>query len=160
MPDSALHLPDQPLQALCHCLENQRPDRRLRDALLARLDQEIPTGVTGTVAEVVAANPEQVAAALETIAELASTQDAAAPRVRAFREELSELRRLFADRPAIRVFVQISPRPLYTVGEGQLTDSLLEICGGRKEDAERLIKRLQAALEQDEDFRRVSIYFG
>jgi iron complex transport system substrate-binding protein len=76
-------------------------------------------------------NPEQVAAALETIAELAGTQDAAAPRVRAFRKELSELRRRFGDRPAIRVFVQISPRPLYTVGEGQLTDSLLEVCGGR-----------------------------
>lgn len=76
-------------------------------------------------------DPEQVAAALEKIAELAGTQDVAAPRVRAFREELSELRRRFADRPAVRVFVQISPRPLYTVGEGQLMDSLLAICGGR-----------------------------
>ncbi len=76
-------------------------------------------------------DPEQVAAALEKIAELAGTQDVAAPRIRAFRKELSELRRRFADRPAVRVFVQISPRPLYTVGEGQLMDSLLAICGGR-----------------------------
>ena len=76
-------------------------------------------------------DPEQVAAALERIAELAGTQDVAAPRVRAFRKELSELRLRFADRPAVSVFVQISPRPLYTVGEGQLMDSLLAICGGQ-----------------------------
>jgi hypothetical protein len=39
--DAIPYLPDPPLQALCHCLENQRPDRRLRDALLARLEQEM-----------------------------------------------------------------------------------------------------------------------
>ena len=46
-------LPDQPLQALCHCLENQRPDPPLRDALLARLAREM-TADTPVVARLAA----------------------------------------------------------------------------------------------------------
>jgi iron complex transport system substrate-binding protein len=76
-------------------------------------------------------DPEEVAAALEKIAELAGTEDTAAPLAEAFRAGFSDLRRRFADRSPVRVFVQISPRPLYTVGAGQIIDSVLTTCGGR-----------------------------
>lgn len=76
-------------------------------------------------------DPYEVADALETIAKLAGTSDVAAPKAREFRKELSRLRNAFAGRPAVRVFIQISPRPLYTVGSGQLIDSIVTICGGR-----------------------------
>jgi hypothetical protein len=39
--DTIPHLPDQPLLALCHCLENQRLDEALRNALVRRLAREL-----------------------------------------------------------------------------------------------------------------------
>lgn len=74
--------------------------------------------------------PEEVAGALERIAELAGTAEVAALRATEFRAGLADLRRQYADRTPVRVFVQISPRPLYTVGSDQLVDSMLSECGG------------------------------
>lgn len=42
------HLPDQPLIALCHCLENQRPQPDLTNALLDRLDEELHADAPGS----------------------------------------------------------------------------------------------------------------
>jgi hypothetical protein len=41
------HLPEQPLIALCHCLENQRPQADLATALVDRLDQELQADAPG-----------------------------------------------------------------------------------------------------------------
>jgi hypothetical protein len=48
------HLPDEPLVALCHCLESRAIATDLRDALINRLDHAA-TGATGTVAALVRA---------------------------------------------------------------------------------------------------------
>lgn len=76
-------------------------------------------------------DPGEVAEALERIAQLAGTQETAAPLAAAFRDGFADLERRFAHRRPVSVFVQISPRPLYTIGAGQIIDTVLSICGGR-----------------------------
>jgi iron complex transport system substrate-binding protein len=75
-------------------------------------------------------NPEDIAAALEKIADLAGTRQVAAPLAEEFRAGFAGLERRFAGRDPVRVFVQISPRPLYTVGHGQVVDEVISMCGG------------------------------
>jgi len=75
--------------------------------------------------------PEEVAGALERIAELAGTEAVAAPRAAAFRAGFADLERTFAPRSQVRVFVQIAPQPLYTIGHGQVMDTVISLCGGR-----------------------------
>lgn len=75
-------------------------------------------------------DPEDIAVALERIAELAGTRDVAAPLAHEFRTGFSSLERRYAGRSPVRVFVQISPRPLYTVGHGQVVDTVISMCGG------------------------------
>lgn len=41
------HLPEQPLIALCHCLDNQRPQADLVRALIVRLEQELQANEPG-----------------------------------------------------------------------------------------------------------------
>jgi len=75
-------------------------------------------------------DPEDIARALERIAELAGTGDVAAPLADQFRTGFADLEAQYANRDAVRVFVQIAPRPLYTVGEGQVVDTVISLCGG------------------------------
>lgn len=74
--------------------------------------------------------PGDIAAALERIAELADTREVAAPLAEDFRAGFANLERSYAGRSPVRVFVQISPRPLYTVGHGQVVDTVISMCGG------------------------------
>ncbi|HEX5314328.1 MAG TPA: cobalamin-binding protein, partial [Gammaproteobacteria bacterium] len=41
------------------------------------------------------------------------------------------LRRKYAQDPPLRVFYEISAKPLYTVGGGQIISQILALCGGR-----------------------------
>lgn len=75
-------------------------------------------------------NPEDVAEALERIAELAGTAETAAPLAAEFRSGFDALERDYHQAGPVRVFVQIAPRPLYTVGKGQLIDTVVSLCGG------------------------------
>lgn len=76
-------------------------------------------------------DPEDIADALERIAALAGTEDRAALLADEFRAGFADLEREYAGRKPVTVFVQISPRPLYTVGDGQIVDTVIALCGGR-----------------------------
>ena len=74
--------------------------------------------------------PEDIARALERIGELTGTASVAAPKAVAFRREMADLEAQFSKRIPVRVFFQISARPLYTVGSGQIIDRVIALCGG------------------------------
>lgn len=75
-------------------------------------------------------DPEDIALALERIGVLAGTSAVAGPRADRFRREMAKLEEAHASRPPVRVFFQISARPLYTVGSGQIIDRVIALCGG------------------------------
>jgi len=83
---------------------------------------------------VVALEPERlddIGAHMVEIGRLAGTEQAAREASAQFRTELHALRRAQAGKPALRVFYQVSWRPLYTVGGRQLISEVIELCGGR-----------------------------
>lgn len=83
---------------------------------------------------VVALEPERlddIGAHMVEIGRLAGTEQAAREVSAQFRTELHALRRAQAGKPAVRVFYQVSWRPLYTVGGRQLISEVIELCGGR-----------------------------
>lgn len=75
--------------------------------------------------------PEDVADALIEIGRLTGTASIAGPRAEAFRDRLTRLRERHAGRASVRVFVQLSARPLYTVSDRQLIGQVVRLCGGR-----------------------------
>lgn len=68
---------------------------------------------------------------LVEIGELAGTEAAAREAAAIYRVDLYGLRRAHADKPELRVFYQVSWRPLYTVGGRQLISEIIALCGGR-----------------------------
>jgi iron complex transport system substrate-binding protein len=83
---------------------------------------------------VVALAPERlhdIGTHLEAIGRLAGTEAAATAAADAFREELATLRAAQAGKSPLRVFYQVSWRPLYTVGGRQLISEVIGLCGGR-----------------------------
>lgn len=83
---------------------------------------------------VVALAPERlddIGVQLETIGRLAGTEAVATAAAAAFREELAALRRAQAGKTPVRVFYQVSWRPLYTIGGRQLISEVIDVCGGR-----------------------------
>jgi iron complex transport system substrate-binding protein len=83
---------------------------------------------------VVAFAPERlddIGAQLEEIGRLAGVPAAAREAADAYRSGLAALREAQAGKPGIRVFYQVSWRPLYTVGGRQLISQVITLCGGR-----------------------------
>lgn len=83
---------------------------------------------------VVALEPERlddIGAHMVEIGRLAGTEQAAREASAQFRTELHALRRAQAGKSALRVFYQVSWRPLYTVGGRQLISEVIELCGGQ-----------------------------
>ena len=83
---------------------------------------------------VVALAPERlddIALHLETIGRLAGTPEPAAAAAARYRTELAALRAAQAGKREVRVFYQVSWRPLYTVGGRQLISEVIGLCGGR-----------------------------
>jgi len=73
---------------------------------------------------------EDVAGALHSIGELLGRQAAADRSANRYRAGLESLRADNRDREPIRVFYQVSQRPLYTVNGKHYISELLELCGG------------------------------
>ena len=71
-----------------------------------------------------------VATALEEIGRLSGSEAKAAAAAERYREGLSRLRDDHADRAPIRVFYQISSRPIFTVNGSHYVSELIDICGG------------------------------
>lgn len=74
---------------------------------------------------------DDIGAQLLEIGRLAGTGKAAAEVAARYRAELDALRRAHAGKAPVRVFYQVSWRPLYTVGGRQLISELIALCGGR-----------------------------
>lgn len=90
---------------------------------------------------------DDVAAALRTIGQLTeheTTADAAAERYLA---GLDELRQANDGRAMIRVFYQVSARPLYTVSGEHYVSQLIELCGG--ENVFATLGELAAAVSEE-----------
>lgn len=73
---------------------------------------------------------EDVVSALRRIGELTGRTLEAEKVVADYRHGLDELRDAQRDRPPIRVFYQVSARPLYTVNKEHFVSELIELCGG------------------------------
>jgi iron complex transport system substrate-binding protein len=75
--------------------------------------------------------PEDVATTLLELGRLTGRDEKAGRLAGAFLDELQALRHRYADRLPVSVFVQISPRPLYTVNGQQMIGRVVSLCGGR-----------------------------
>ncbi len=73
---------------------------------------------------------QEIATALERIGELTGRQQQAATVANAFRAALQLLEEKNRGAAPIRVFYQVSDRPLYTVNGAHYVSELIEICGG------------------------------
>jgi iron complex transport system substrate-binding protein len=74
---------------------------------------------------------EDIGEQILEIGRLAGTPGPAREAAAAYRAELEALRRAQAGKPELRVFWQVSWRPLYTVGGRQLISEVVALCGGR-----------------------------
>lgn len=74
---------------------------------------------------------EDIGAQIEAIGGLAGTRGRAARAAARFRDELEALRAEHSGKPQLRVFYQVSWRPLYTIGGRQVISQVIELCGGR-----------------------------
>jgi len=70
--------------------------------------------------------PDQI----ESLGKRLGTHEQAERTASALRSELRELRRRYADRPPVSVFVEIGHSPLYAVGKDALLNDALHACGG------------------------------
>lgn len=73
---------------------------------------------------------DDIAVGLETLGELAGTQEVAAQAAGEFRARIAALREKYRARDSIGVFIQIDDAPLYTVGGGHLITEIVALCGG------------------------------
>ena len=80
--------------------------------------------------------PEDVAAVLVRIGELAGTEATADPKAEAYLAEVGALRARHSGSEPVRVFYQVAVRPLYTVNDRQMIGRVLALCGGRTVFAE------------------------
>lgn len=79
---------------------------------------------------------DDIGAHLLEIGRLAGTATPAREAAARYREGLEALRAAQAGKPALRVFWQVSWRPLYTVGGRQLISEVIALCGGQNIFAE------------------------
>jgi iron complex transport system substrate-binding protein len=79
---------------------------------------------------------DDISAALVELGRLAGTSQAAEAAAASLRQGFAELRRQYAGRPAVRVFVQLDDAPLFTVTGRHLISEMVDLCGGRNVFAE------------------------
>jgi iron complex transport system substrate-binding protein len=72
-----------------------------------------------------------ISAALRQIGELTGRQDYATGAADEFDSGLRRLEERYASSEHIRVFYQVSKRPLYTVSNGHFVSELISLCGGQ-----------------------------
>ena len=73
---------------------------------------------------------DDIATAMLTLGELTGHRDGAAKAASDFRLKLQSLRDRYREESTIRVFYQVSARPLYTVNGEHYVSELISICGG------------------------------
>ena len=73
---------------------------------------------------------QAIASTVRRIGELAGTVPTAARWARAFDARLAAQRARYAHQPTVRVFYQVWPDPLMTVGGPQLLNQVITLCGG------------------------------
>lgn len=73
---------------------------------------------------------DDIATAMLTLGELTGHRDGAAEAASDFRLQVQSLRDRYREESAIRVFYQVSARPLYTVNREHYVSELISICGG------------------------------
>ena len=78
---------------------------------------------------------------------LADTQEIANRAADRFTTEMTALAQVHRSRPRVRVFLQVSSRPLYTVNGQQIMSELVELCGGQNVFADLNHLAPQVALE-------------
>ena len=71
-----------------------------------------------------------VASALRRVGELTGYDDSARRVANSFAENLQSIRESFADLDDVRVFYQVSRRPLFTVNGEHYVSELIDLCGG------------------------------
>jgi len=74
---------------------------------------------------------EAIAAELREVGELAGTTREAEQKAEAMLREFGMLQSLYGGRPPLKVFFQISPEPLFTVGGEHVISAIIEICSGQ-----------------------------
>jgi iron complex transport system substrate-binding protein len=74
---------------------------------------------------------QDIAENIREIGGLAGSGDIAAAAAARFAERLAELRQKYSRQTPLRVFYQIWPSPLFTVGNGHIISQVLALCGGR-----------------------------
>jgi iron complex transport system substrate-binding protein len=90
---------------------------------------------------------DDIAVALETLGELAGTQQVAAAAAARYRGEIARLGAEYRERPRLRVFIQIDDAPLYTVGGSHLISEIVGLCGGNNVFADATAPALPVDLE-------------
>ena len=79
---------------------------------------------------------DDISAALVELGGLAGTSQVAEAAAGSLRQGFAELRRQYANRPVVRVFVQLDDAPLFTVTGRHLISEMVALCGGRNVFAE------------------------
>jgi iron complex transport system substrate-binding protein len=109
----------------------------LQPDLLLAWDKGTPSHVidelrnAGYAVEVVRTSTlEDISAALRRIGELADTAADAESTALAYEASLEDIRRQYSGRPVVRVFYQVSGRPLYTINRSHYISELIGLCGG------------------------------
>jgi iron complex transport system substrate-binding protein len=96
---------------------------------------------------------DDVALALEQLGDLTGRETTARQVAHEFREGLQERRRKHADSQPIRVFYQVSMRPLYTVNADHYISELISVCGGQNIFADLVdlapMVAVEAVIERD-----------
>jgi iron complex transport system substrate-binding protein len=80
------------------------------------------------------AEPQRLDAIPDTLlrlGRLAGSEGAAQTAAAAYRDALTQLRRVYQNRQPVRVFFEISVQPLMTLNQAHLVSDLLAVCGGR-----------------------------
>ncbi|MCH8866047.1 MAG: cobalamin-binding protein [Proteobacteria bacterium] len=96
---------------------------------------------------------DDVAAALIRIGELTGHEQEASRAAADYVDGLKALELRFAREPLLRVFYQVSQRPLYTINGSHFVSELIELCGGRNifDDLNELAPAIavEAVIERD-----------
>lgn len=98
---------------------------------------------------------EDIPAALERFGVLVGQEARGKEKARLWRSRLVSLKKQYADREKLRVFYQVSERPLYTLNGQHIVSEAIRICGGENvfSDMPALAPRvsIEAVLEKDPD---------
>lgn len=96
---------------------------------------------------------DDVAASLRRIGELAGSEAVSDPIAAEFTSAIRNMAEVHRDKPGLRVFYQVSRRPLYTISGQHYVSELIDICGGSNifADLEELAPTVdvEAVLDRD-----------